>query len=889
MKKFFSILVVSLLLGLPMKAQWTQSYLWPSQQIRNLSVLNDNIIWTKDFNDTKISYTIDGGLNWTTKILPVTWNFQEGGICAVNATTAYNIVCQGTEIGIYKTSDAGSTWNKQTSGFNSTSSFADFIYFWNVNEGVAVGDGNTTKKFEIYTTSNGGSTWDSIPNASLPTGPIDYTYNLNNVFRVHGNTIYFLTNFGKIMKSTNKGISWTEINTPLTTITGGSFDFKDNLNGILSNSTTGQVYSSSDGGTTWMPVSTSPFIGDLRYSSANNAYLSANYSTGYSYSTDNGLSWIQNQSFNKMGIGMIDVTSTGKVFIGGSGSVFYTNNYQTEYIAVKNVALTGTNTIDVSYTKVPYLQNSTDSTNYQLSAIRLGKVSKVLIKSISQDASDKSLMHLVMDTNLPSDTIRLIIKNIYELNGTAKGNPMLYNEPGITTTFKNYSTSKTVNITTPGTLNTFVSTIERLRVIQLTVTGTIDARDFRIIRDSLTAVSVLDIGATTVAAYIGTEGTYTTASTAYIANEIPRTGLYNKKGAGLTSIILPATITSIARSAFNTNSYIKSIVIPSGVTSIGQLSFASCTNLRSVSIPGTVTSLGLGAFYNCIGLSSIHDYSTAALALPVLSNSTNDVFYGDPTSTCTLYVPLGSSSLYKAGNQWSSFSNVVEFDASIYHASLPDYSTVKYGLIGSCYFLNNVSGGTKAAWNTIWKDVANNVQASLPAISGNGKIFSWNFPGVYMVGGASFDGMFKFCIPNTDNTTPNWSIEPIGFKATNTYTGSSAANVDRAFDVGGAFSIITAGLIKKYDLKLIIDQTTGIDQITLDINGLNTAVSSVNLASSEIVSYRIYNVAGTLLSTNELTSELNLQYIKQTLKKGVYLINAKLNTGESQNFKFIVQ
>ena len=713
MKKLIFLLVIFSLIVLSTEAQWKQSYLWSSPQIRSLSVRNDNIIWTKDFNATKISYTIDGGLNWTTKNLPTTWNYQEGGICAVNATTAFNIVCQGTDMGLYKTVDGGTTWTKQNV-YNSTSTFPDFVYFWNENEGVTVGDGNSNLKYEIYSTSDGGNTWNPVSASSMPIGATDYTYNSNNIFRVHANTIYYLTNFGKIMKSTNKGLNWTEINTPLTSISAASFDFKDDLNGILTYNYAGQykVYATSDAGTTWTQVSTPSFIGEVRYSPANNAYLSASYYYGYSYSTDNGLTWTQNQTFNKVGLGMIDVTSTGKVLIGGLGSVFFSDNYLSENIAVKNVALTGYNTMDVSYTKQPFLLNSTDTVNYQISSIRLGKASKVLIKSIIQDASDKTLMHLTMDNNLPSDSIRLIIKNIYDLNGTAKGNPMLYNEPGNATYFRNYSTTKTINVTTPGTLLSFFSAIEKSRISQLTVTGTIDARDFRIMRDSLTTLNVLDISATTIAAYTGTEGTYTTTSVTHIANEIPRQALYRKST--LVSVLLPSGITSIARSAFNSCTSLSSITIPSSVISLGQYAFFNCNLISNVSIPNSVTTLGYGAFYSCLKLTqvSLPAYLTTisdmcfaysgltSISIPATVNSIgNDVFL-----SCTNLTAISVD----ASNSSYSGINGVLFDKNAY--KIIQYPIAK---AGSSY---DIPGSVTSIGNNCFNGCTNLSTINIPVL-----------------------------------------------------------------------------------------------------------------------------------------------------------------------------
>lgn len=74
---------------------------------------------------------------------------------------------------------------------------------------------------------------------------------------------------------------------------------------------------------------------------------------------------------------------------------------------------------------------------------------------------------------------------------------------------------------------------------------------------------------------------------------------------GLTSITIPASVTSIGRFAFNFCTGLKSVSIPASVTSIGQAAFNYCTGLKSVTIPASVTSIGDYAFYWCTGLTSV--------------------------------------------------------------------------------------------------------------------------------------------------------------------------------------------------------------------------------------------------------------------------------------------
>ena len=62
---------------------------------------------------------------------------------------------------------------------------------------------------------------------------------------------------------------------------------------------------------------------------------------------------------------------------------------------------------------------------------------------------------------------------------------------------------------------------------------------------------------------------------------------------------------TIADYAFNDCAGLTSVTIPDSVTSIGELAFWRCTGLTSVTIPDSVTSIGESAFYYCTGLTSV--------------------------------------------------------------------------------------------------------------------------------------------------------------------------------------------------------------------------------------------------------------------------------------------
>ena len=74
-----------------------------------------------------------------------------------------------------------------------------------------------------------------------------------------------------------------------------------------------------------------------------------------------------------------------------------------------------------------------------------------------------------------------------------------------------------------------------------------------------------------------------------------------------SSVTIPSSVTSIAKSAFYNNSNLRNVSFESGshLTSIGELAFSDSENLTSITIPSSVTSIGNNAFYNSKNLSNI--------------------------------------------------------------------------------------------------------------------------------------------------------------------------------------------------------------------------------------------------------------------------------------------
>ena len=74
---------------------------------------------------------------------------------------------------------------------------------------------------------------------------------------------------------------------------------------------------------------------------------------------------------------------------------------------------------------------------------------------------------------------------------------------------------------------------------------------------------------------------------------------------GLTSVVIPSSITMINDGTFFGCTGLTSVTIPNSVTSIGRNAFRGCTNLTSVNISTGITTISGGTFMGCTGLTSV--------------------------------------------------------------------------------------------------------------------------------------------------------------------------------------------------------------------------------------------------------------------------------------------
>jgi photosystem II stability/assembly factor-like uncharacterized protein len=621
------------------------------------------------------------------------------------------------------TTNAGATWTVVPVTTDSVFSISDPSFnmqFLNASTGWVMKTMSTGTAFNpssalgavVYYTTNGGSTWNKsvIAQGTGIIGAQLQFVDANNGFA----TVFNLSTspgIGYLYKTTNGGATWTQV--------GSSFPGTDEVQLFyFTSSTTGcslliddstpefKIKQTTDGGVTWT----------TKYNDATTHGIDTMTSCGALQFVDANNGWA----------------------VGPNSRIVKTTDGGNSWTTVTSSLTSGLNT----YQKCMFMLDANH--------IWIGE-------DVPSSTTGQTTSHFLMHTadggtTWTQDNISLASAafSIFFWDGntgwltgdysSSSGNKGLIAAYAITP-------PKTVNISAGG-LSTALTATELNSVSNLTITGTIDARDFVTMRDNMPALSILDISGANIVAYSGSAGTVA-INTTYPANEIPQNAFYNgntyKSKTTLTSIKLPSSavsigqfaflgctgltgtfsipssITSIGENAFqscsgftgtltlpsltsigggvfqNCTGFTGSLIIPSSFTTLNSWDFAYCTGLTSVTIPSSVTTINDNVFNGCSGLTSIY----ANKSTPVDLTSSPNVFSGVNYNTCTLYVPVGSKTLYQNANQWSSFVNIVEHTvtgtnniaASAVKVSVQNHQAIITGVtVGEKVMLYSVNG-----------------------------------------------------------------------------------------------------------------------------------------------------------------------------------------------------
>lgn len=211
--------------------------------------------------------------------------------------------------------------------------------------------------------------------------------------------------------------------------------------------------------------------------------------------------------------------------------------------------------------------------------------------------------------------------------------------------------SRTVEIHMPGTLM-FEIYQDLKTVTDLTVTGSLNAIDFRIIRDSMPALKNLDLKAVMIEQYTGTEGTNSNSTNPtfpfnYKTQEIPK-GAFNSK-TNFETVILPDSARSIASNSFNRFKARNPINIPKGMSSIGT-GFVLCATPFTVDPENISYSAIDGVLYNKLQtqLIQVPIIKTGTYTVPTTVTTINSSAMNGCDSLLTVYIPQSVTNIMGA-------------------------------------------------------------------------------------------------------------------------------------------------------------------------------------------------------------------------------------------------
>ena len=142
-------------------------------------------------------------------------------------------------------------------------------------------------------------------------------------------------------------------------------------------------------------------------------------------------------------------------------------------------------------------------------------------------------------------------------------------------------------------------------------------------------------------------------TTVILPNTITSIGAYAFNSCDrLTSINLPEGLTTIGPNAFSICSNLSHIDFPSTLTELGFTSFISC-GLTSVVVPASLTTIAGGVFQNNTSMTSITFLSTTPPTMTGANAFVN-------TNNCPIYVPADSVNAYKTANRWFSYADRIQ-------------------------------------------------------------------------------------------------------------------------------------------------------------------------------------------------------------------------------------
>jgi photosystem II stability/assembly factor-like uncharacterized protein len=187
-----------------------------------------------------VARTADAGKTWRSQRVPGN-SFQSiNDLSAIHADSAWLLTfdLKTNKPQVWRTFDGAGTWKNVSPTDFEPSSFGSSIHFWDAKSGVLIGNGFGRACFEIFTTNNGGDTWQKIPCADvgkdsslLATNSMRLTTLPNGFAAFVSTDLFGRKQGGKVYISKDYGAHWQISNTQKGN--GDIITFKNDSVGVL--------------------------------------------------------------------------------------------------------------------------------------------------------------------------------------------------------------------------------------------------------------------------------------------------------------------------------------------------------------------------------------------------------------------------------------------------------------------------------------------------------------------------------------------------------------------------------------------------------------------------------------------------------------------------------
>ncbi|MFR1234926.1 MAG: leucine-rich repeat protein [Barnesiella sp.] len=229
------------------------------------------------------------------------------------------------------------------------------------------------------------------------------------------------------------------------------------------------------------------------------------------------------------------------------------------------------------------------------------------------------------------------------------------------------NTKKNIFVSNAGSLSRLLTNDDKAFVTNLTVSGTIDARDFKTIQD-LPFLNNFSLSEARISAHTGIGGTVG-AETSYPENEIPQDFCKDKE---IENFIFPASVVSIGQNALN-NPSLKVIDLSgyTNLTTIQRPGAFSGGNFHTVILPSSLKQFA--GFNNNDKIKKVVSYSTVPPETETIRIGSS--FSSTDRDHFIIYVPKGCKETYRNANGWKRFTNIIEMDDSYIYPIQEDLQT----------------------------------------------------------------------------------------------------------------------------------------------------------------------------------------------------------------------